>query len=261
MRSLLHASFSHTAHCFHFPVDIYIIYMMFSDCYIHVHVSVAIPPPTTPHTLKVIRSLKHAMQPAVTGATVSFDLPPGYHARLAPSVVPPIFIGERTIVYALLESSEETAASGGMATMTLQGKLQGETVKHTLEVELRTLSKSGEFPLSLPTIHHLTGKAFIRDLLLNEESPGGRPVKEEVVKLSCECSVISKHTAFIAIDEEQKEPVKGSLQTWDVVARPPMEEFGFVSLSACSVSRSHRSTRAPRSDGLESMLCDLSLSE
>ena len=49
------------------------------------------------------------------------------------------------------------------------------------------------------------------------------------MKLSCECSMISKHTAFIAIDEEQKEPVKGSLQTWDMVARPSMEDFNLQS--------------------------------
>ena len=160
------------------------------------------------------------MQSAVTGTRVTFDLPPGYCARVAPTVVPPIFIGERTIVYALLESSNEAEPGGGKATVTIQGHLQGETVKHTLEVELQPLAESGGFPLSLPTIHHLTGKAFIRDLLLENE-PGEMAVKEEVVKLSCECGVISKHTAFIAIDEEQKEPVKGSLQTWDVVASRP----------------------------------------
>ena len=163
------------------------------------------------------------MQPAVTGAHVTFDLPLGYRARVAPTVVPPIFIGERTIVYALLESSTEAEPSGGKATVTIQGHILGETVKHTLEVELQPLAESGGFPLSVPTIHHLTGKAFIRDLLLKEE-PGEMAVQEEVVKLSCECGVISKHTAFIAIDEEQKEPVKGSLQTWDVVASRPAVE-------------------------------------
>ena len=183
--------------------------------------------PTPSHTLQVIRSLKHAMQPAVTGAHVTFDLPPGYRARVAPTVVPPIFIGERTIVYALLESNSEAEPSGGKATVTLQGHLLGETVKHTLEVELQPLAESEGFPLSVPTIHHLTGKVLIRDLLLKEE-PGEMAVQEEVVKLSCECGVISKHTAFIAIDEEQKEPVKGSLQTWDVVAsRPPVEGAPF----------------------------------
>ena len=168
------------------------------------------------------------MQPAVTGATVSFDLLPGYRARPAPTVVPPIFIGERTIIYAVLESGSEAATCGGKATVTLEGELQGETIKHTLEVELNTLAERGECHFSVPTIHHLTGKALIRDLLL-EVGPGGRDVKEEVVKLSRECSVISKHTAFVAIDEEQKEPVKGSLQTWYVVATHRVEEMGCLS--------------------------------
>ena len=123
------------------------------------HISPDTPPPPHTHTLQVIRSLKHAMQPAVTGAHVTFDLPPGYRARVAPTVVPPIFIGERTIVYALLESSSEAEPSGGKATVTLQGHILGETVKHTLEVELQPLAESGGgFPLSVPTIHHLTGK-------------------------------------------------------------------------------------------------------
>lgn len=181
-----------------------------------------------PHALQVIRSLKHAMQPAVTGTLVTFDLPPGYRARVAPTVVPPIFIGERTIVYALLESSSEAEPGGGKATVTLQGHLLGETVKHTLEVELQPLAESGGFPFSLPTIHHLTGKAFIRDLLLEEE-PGEMAVQGEVVKLSCECGVISKYTAFIAIDEQQKKPVQGSLQTWDMLASRPDEELSWQS--------------------------------
>ena len=163
------------------------------------------------------------MQPAVTDTRVTFDLPPGYCARVAPAVVPPIFIGERTIVYAFLESSNEAELGGVKATVTLQGHLLRKTVKHILEVKLQPLAESGGFPLSVPTIHHLTGKAFIRDLLLEEE-PGEMAVKDEVVKLSCECGVISKHTAFIAIDEEQKEPVKGSLQIWDVVANHPVLE-------------------------------------
>ena len=209
------------------------------------------PSPLHTHTAQVIRSLKHAMQSAVTGATVSFDLPPGYRARPAPAVVPPIFTGERTIIYAVLESGSEAATCGGKATVTLQGELQGETIKHTLEVQLNTLAERGECHFSVPTIHHLTGKALIRDLLL-EEGPWGRDVKEEVVKLSRECSVISKHTAFIAIDEEQKEPVKGSLQTWDVVATHHVKHLRClpksVAIRACQES-------APDIDQMEDVQC------
>ena len=106
-------------------------------------------------------------------------------------------------------------ASGSKGTVTLEGELLGEKIKHILEFEV---PGQGAGAGAVPTIHHLAGKALIRGLQ-NMESSGAK--KDEIVKLSCECSVISKHTAFIAIDEEQKEPVKGSLQTWDVVARPP----------------------------------------
>ena len=205
----------------------------------------------------MIHFLKHAMQPAVTDTRVTFDLPPGYCARVAPAVVPPIFIGERTIVYAFLESSNEAELGGVKATVTLQGHLLRKTVKHILEVKLQPLAESGGFPLSVPTIHHLTGKAFIRDLLLEEE-PGEMAVKDEVVKLSCECGVISKHTAFIAIDEEQKEPVKGSLQTWDMVAsRPAVEEVLFCQSMPMYARHIHSSAASEPCGSSGYMQCSL----
>ena len=168
--------------------------------------------------MQVIRSLKHAMQPAVTGAQVHFSLPIGYSAKVAPEEVPPIFSGERTIVYGILQKSLlGKVVSGSRGTVTLEGELLGEKIKHVLKFEV---PGQGAGAGAVPTIHHLAGKALIKGLQ-NMESSGAR--KDEIVKLSCECSVISKHTAFIAIDEEQKEPVKGSLQTWDVVASRPME--------------------------------------
>ena len=176
--------------------------------------------------MQVIRSLKHAMQPAVTGAQVHFSLPIGYSAKVAPEEVPPIFSGERTIVYGILQKSLlGKVVSGSRGTVTLEGELLGEKIKHVLEFEV---PGQGAGAGAVPTIHHLAGKALIKGLQ-NMESSGAR--KDEIVKLSCECSVISKHTAFIAIDEEQKEPVKGSLQTWDVVASRPMEILPCLSQS------------------------------
>ena len=169
------------------------------------------------------------MQPAVTGAQVRFSLPLGYSAKVAPEQVPPIFFGERTIVYGILQKKSLLGklASGSKGTVTLEGELLGEKIKHILEFEV---PGQGAGAGAVPTIHHLAGKALIRGLQ-NMESSGAK--KDEIVKLSCECSVISKHTAFIAIDEEQKEPVKGSLQTWDVVAPPPQ---AFLCLSAGSLN-------------------------
>ena len=153
----------------------------------------------------------------MTGAKVHFSLPFGYTAKVVPEQVPPIFFGERTIVYGILQKNMlGKVVSGSKGTVTLEGELLGEKIKHVLEFEVPR-EGAGQ-PQLVPTIHHLAGKALIKGLQ-NEESAGSK--KDEIVKLSCECSVVSKHTAFIAIDEDQKEPVKGSLQTWDVVAPPP----------------------------------------
>ena len=158
------------------------------------------------------------MQPAVTNARVHFSLPVGYSAKVAPEEVPPIFFGERTIVYGILQKSLlGKVVSGSRGTVTLEGELLGEKIKHVLEIKVPGLGADAG---AVPTIHHLAGKALIKGMQNMESSK-----KDEIVKLSCECSVISKHTAFIAIDEEQKEPVKGSLETWDVVARPPPIHF------------------------------------
>jgi hypothetical protein len=164
---------------------------------------------------KVIRSLKHAMQPAVTNTSVRFELPFGYNAKVVPERVPPIFLGERTIIYGILEKSlVGKVISGSKGSVTLKGELLGGKIEHKVEFQIPHEGNVGVDSVS--TIHHLAGKSLIKEYERNE-SPGRGNKKAEIVKLSCESGVISKYTAFIAIDEEQKEPVKGSLQTWDVV--------------------------------------------
>ena len=185
---------------------------------------------------QVIRSLKHAMQPAVTNTSVRFDLPFGYNAKVVPESVPPIFLGERTIIYGIMKKSlEGKVISGSKGSVTLKGELLGGKIEHKVEFQLPREGNVGVDSVS--TIHHLAGKSLIKEYERNE-SPG-RGNKAEIVKLSCESGVISKYTAFIAIDEEQKEPVKGSLQTWDVVARDADQDMlvdcfsGLTSFSAC----------------------------
>ena len=166
-------------------------------------------------TFQVIRSLKNAIQPAVINTEVKFDLPLEY--TTSPEHIPPIFIGERTIVYGvLLKSPVDMVLSGKKGSVTLKGKLLGEKIEHKMEFELPQQSAAQ----GIATIHHLAGKTLIKEAQCSDKVS-----KEDIVKLSCESGVISKHTAFIAIDEEQKEPVKGSLNTFDVIAIQPQEDY------------------------------------
>ena len=156
------------------------------------------------------------MQPAVTNTQVKFNLPYGNTVGVAPEQVPPIFLGERTIVYGILgKSMIGKVISGHKGSVSLSGDLLGGRIDHTVDFEIPNQIQ-GDCQ-SVSTIHHLAGKRLIKEMEMKADD-GGKGKEEEIVKLSCDSSVISKFTAFIAIDEEQKEPVKGSLQTWDVQA-------------------------------------------
>ena len=72
-----------------------------------------------------------------------------------------------------------------------------------------TLDGSAAAP-NLPVIHHLAAKVLITDWEIENKD------KKSIVDLSIESSVISSHTAFIAIDEESSEPVSGAMKTYDI---------------------------------------------
>ena len=162
--------------------------------------------------MQVIRSLKRALQPAVTDVSVEFKVPPEFEVLQSPKNLPPVFNGEKMVVYAIIKQRgapvQSTEASG---TAVLKGSILGKVVEHS--VSFTFLCTPTQAP-ALPSIHHLAGKALIRDW----EDDGKR--KEEIVKLSVDSSVISSHTAFIAVDEESTEPVSGAMKTWDVQVQP-----------------------------------------
>ena len=45
--------------------------------------------------------------------------------------------------------------------------------------------------------------------------------------MSVESSVVSSHTAYIAVDEEQDNPIEGAIQTWDLSATMTAHEEGW----------------------------------
>ena len=155
------------------------------------------------------------MQPAVTNTQVSYSLPDDVTLTAIPKdSLPAIFIEERLIVYAILhQNSSPVETQEGSICLT--GELLGAKVEHNMKFKVPP-AVTKENMLQVSTIHHLAAKKLIKEMELNEESSFGQR-NEEIIKLSCDSSVISSQTAFIAIDEERKEAVKGSLETWDIL--------------------------------------------
>eukprot|EP00731_Ephydatia_muelleri_P029237 Em0020g881a len=156
----------------------------------------------------VIRSLKQALQPSVTNLRVEFQLPAGFEVTQAPSKAPVLFSGDKAVVYGILKGPSELMSPVD-CTASLKGQILDQPLEYSIPFEVPGNSPS----FSIPITHHLAAKALIKDW----ERDGGNK-KSEIVKLSIESSVVSSHTAFVAIDESNQ-PVKGTMKTWDITAK------------------------------------------
>jgi hypothetical protein len=154
---------------------------------------------------KVIRSLKHALQPAITDVSVAFKVPKECEVVQFPQSLPPIFNGEKFVAYATIKVKKAPKKAID-CTAILKGNMLG--ARQDFKIPF-VLNSSAAAP-SLPVIHHLAAKAVITDWESEEKE------KKSIIDLSIESSVISSHTAFIAIDEESSEPVSGAMKTYDI---------------------------------------------
>ena len=185
----------------------------------------------------MIRSLKRALQPAITDVSVEFLVPKECEVTQSPKNLPPIFNGEKLVVYATFKSKKPLKVDERAAI--LKGNMLGATVEHKVPF---VLDSSAAEP-SLPVIHHLAAKALITDWETEEKE------KKSIVDLSVESSVISSHTAFIAIDEESSEPVSGSMKTYDLQARyerrlrGSVQTFGASPVFHCAASAPMKKSR------------------
>ena len=152
----------------------------------------------------MIRSLKRALQPAVTEVSLEFQVGPEYTVIQSHQKLPPIFNEDKLTAYAIFQPKSATSVSQGTAI--LKANLAGVEKEYKIPF---TIDGSVPAP-SLPVIHHLAAKALITGWEIEGKE------KKSIVDLSIESSVISSHTAFIAIDEESSEPVSGALKTHDI---------------------------------------------
>ena len=168
----------------------------------------------------MIRSLKRALQPAITDVSLKFQVQPECEVVQSPQNLPPIFSGEKLVVYAVIQSKTPLKESKSFAI--LSGNMMGEKQDHKVPF---TLDSSAAAP-SLPVVHHLAAKALIADWESEYKE------KKSIVDLSIESSVISSHTAFITIDEESSEPVSGAMKTYDIRAQLCSSESGRLSFGS-----------------------------
>ncbi|EDO46745.1 predicted protein [Nematostella vectensis] len=152
--------------------------------------------------VKVIKTLKRALQPALTDVALSWALPDGWKLQEVQSKLPPVFKGERLIAYGVFKNLNNDSNAKGIGHATVKATLhEGREAKHIENTVKFVLLPSQENSLVL---HRLAAKRFI-------SSSQSALHKQDIIQLSKTASVASKFTSFIAVDSKSHKPVTGAM--------------------------------------------------
>ncbi|KAM7145363.1 von Willebrand factor A domain-containing protein 5A-like isoform 1-T2 [Macrochelys suwanniensis] len=157
---------------------------------------------------KALQSLKRALQPAVTGISLSWDLPPGMQAELLRRGPDVIFSGHRCLIYAQLHGQPQPHDTP-MGGVTLQYRIQDQTYKETLQFPLQP--QDGD---RLP-IHRLAAKSLLLELE-GAVSAGSEGDRRRALEASLSSGVVCSLTAYVGVDTERGQPVQGPLVRQDI---------------------------------------------
>ncbi|EDO46747.1 predicted protein [Nematostella vectensis] len=152
--------------------------------------------------MNVIRTLRRALQPALTNVALSWALPDGWKLQEVQSKLPPVFKGERLIAYGVFKNLNNDSNGKGIGHATVKATLhEGREAKHIENTVKFVLLPNQDNSLVL---HRLAAKRFI-------SSSQSALHKQDIIQLSETASVASKFTSFIAIDSKSHKPVTGAM--------------------------------------------------
>ncbi|KAK9952009.1 hypothetical protein ABG768_017877 [Culter alburnus] len=161
---------------------------------------------------KVMQSLRFALQPAVVNISVDWTLPDGITVDTLSPPINVLYQGQRSLIYGHLKGE---SSGGSEGTVTVKYSLKDQPVTNQLHFCLKPTEETGL------AVHRLAARTLIRSLE-QEERSGDRVVfgiwssimdkmKSRIVELSVQAGVSSVHTAFIAINKDSRQTVKGPL--------------------------------------------------
>ena len=169
--------------------------------------------------------MKRALQPVISDVNVAWDLAKGWTVHQIPSSLPPLFSGDRLVVFGLLKPSHgneaDEAAVAGKETRTharLRGSLgNSAAIDHVIRFTA-TLAKDHD-QARHGTLHCLLAKSLIQkkqeeyhDASRRWKNGEMEAIKDSVISTSKAANVISKLTSFVAIDKDNHQPVSGPMK-------------------------------------------------
>uniref|UniRef100_A0A8D2IRZ2 von Willebrand factor A domain containing 5A n=1 Tax=Varanus komodoensis TaxID=61221 RepID=A0A8D2IRZ2_VARKO len=136
---------------------------------------------------KALQSLKKALQPAVTGISLKWNLPPGLEAKLVGSGHQVIFPGHHCLLYAQIHGPAE-------GHVLLQYTFQDQTFTETMTFPLQA-QETDRMP-----VHRLAAKFFLQEL----EQAGEKEEEKQHLALETSLSsgVVCSQTAYVGVNTE-----------------------------------------------------------
>ncbi|XP_058622849.1 von Willebrand factor A domain-containing protein 5A-like [Onychostoma macrolepis] len=177
---------------------------------------------------KVMQSLRFALQPAVDNISVDWTVPEGVTVDMLSPPINALFQGQRALIYAQIKGQSSGETEGAV---TVKYKLKDQPVTNQLQFTLKPVEDTGL------TIHRLAARSVIRSLELQERAGGAdmENIRSRIVELSVQAGVSSVHTAFIGVNKDSRQTVKGPLLQRRVPTRSmmiggPMPRWGTAPL-------------------------------
>uniref|UniRef100_A0A8C2FXW1 von Willebrand factor A domain containing 5A n=1 Tax=Cyprinus carpio TaxID=7962 RepID=A0A8C2FXW1_CYPCA len=168
---------------------------------------------------KVMQSLRFALQPAVDNISVDWTVPEGVTVDMLSPPINALFQGQRALIYAQIKGQSSGKTEGAV---TVKYRLKDQPVTNQLQFTLKPTEDTGL------TIHQLAARSVIRSLEQEERAGGAdtENIRKRIVELSVQAGVSSAHTAFIGVNKDSKQTVKGPLLQRSVpVARASFFHF------------------------------------
>ncbi|XP_072557817.1 von Willebrand factor A domain-containing protein 5A-like isoform X4 [Paramormyrops kingsleyae] len=151
---------------------------------------------------KVMQSLQFALQPVVEDISVKWNIPADISVTPLSPLPNVIFQNQRAILYFQLTGQSSGNISGSVS---LHYTLDKKAVENTLTLNMKPKEDSSML------IHRLGARKAILTLEGERGEAGDKTGKERAVELSIQSGVSSSYTAFIAVNTENKQPIKGPL--------------------------------------------------
>uniref|UniRef100_A0A671PKV9 von Willebrand factor A domain-containing protein 5A-like n=1 Tax=Sinocyclocheilus anshuiensis TaxID=1608454 RepID=A0A671PKV9_9TELE len=147
--------------------------------------------------MQVLNSLLH--QPAVDNISVDWTVPEGVTVEMLSPPISALFQGQRALIYAQIKG---------------QVKALNSLIISSLQAKYKIQSLSQACVCCRLTIHWLAARSVIRSLELQDRAGGAAGVeniRSRIVELSVQAGVSSVHTAFIGVNKDSRQTVKGPL--------------------------------------------------